>query len=553
MGRFHHYILNTTICFLYVGLIPLLVGIWSPGDLIQILLHIPRFILNFTTVALWCFIKLNKFIGILIILDSLDRFLKLLHRVFWAKTSLFEVNAPVYSRDGTVLSAIFFLIHATSYLVLYSVLRLFNRVCNTEAMAFNWIWGPHYRSYVDLLKTYLWIVMQYIKAIGIWLFTGIPPRMQNMLRYWLKTVSVTNIPVIYTPYLDRIAEIVKKHRIFYVEGRFQLNMYTRFRKFGSGDGSKRSVIEKFHSELDSYATYGVDKEIAQAARLVRASRPPFMLAKTKREVSALDNMYKTDVEYQIKPRRKLLDFNREADLAREYRLRLNNIVRLYGKQIPAMPKQVEFNMLKTEGSPCGHPTLTNFIKLKIHGWYWTSHMSFTSNLSGIWTAYEKRGDRLLLSAVNLGNFPSVSKRGAQNPGAILFTNPDIVNPSRQVIVGEPTENPKLEIKFRDSVLVKESFDALLILSRRQKLDNFLSGQSSEASLIFTNRELDELLTEVQNSIDEIQIPGAADYYGLPPEVTHAMFFIREYDTCKGVLVDTKPCDWSSVEDLCHHL
>lgn len=193
--------------------------------------------------------------------------------------------------------------------------------------------------------------------------------MQNILRFWLKTVSTTNIPVIYTPYLDKIDEIIRKHRIFYVEGRFQLNMYTRLRKFGSGDGSKRGVIERFHSELDSYATYGAGTEIAQAARMVRASRPTLMLVKTKLELYELDNMYKTDVEYQIKPRRNQWDFNREADLAREYRLRLDNIVRTYQNQIPAMPKQVVFNMLKTEGSPCGHPTLTNFISLKIQGWY----------------------------------------------------------------------------------------------------------------------------------------------------------------------------------------
>lgn len=63
------------------------------------------------------------------------------------------MNAPVYSRDGTVLSAIFFLVQASSYLVLYSMLRLFNHVSNVEVMVFNRIWGPHYTSYVDLLKT----------------------------------------------------------------------------------------------------------------------------------------------------------------------------------------------------------------------------------------------------------------------------------------------------------------------------------------------------------------------------------------------------------------
>lgn len=506
-------------------------------------------------------LRLNYIIGLCIIFDFFNRTLKLLYSLYVRNLAIVEILPPVYERGGTFLNSVCFLIQAVSFIMLYRLLKILAFLSVTEDITFHLLWNSRSSTWGEFLWAASKVLAAYLKTVVLWFIAGIPPRLFLIIQAWTLKIGGLGIkyaPPVHVPYLESLHRSIQEFRIFFVNKTVQLNPKLKFGtprrcKTDINEGRIAYLLQKFGADLtgiehgnsptieDNFEKPHYSEEAKVVSQAIAAVRPQRELFVTYSDWFRHDPAYRADVSFivnNIKSKLTVEDYVKlEAETVQRYSNQLDSKLSMFRNHGLKLPDEVKFGFVKTLNSKFKHPTFRQFLKAQHGGGELPFDMGYTSNMVGIWKAYDK-GDAALLTHIPLGQVEALNLPHAKAPGAYAYAHVNPFKPEQPVERGPWDLHLKLEAEVRRSDIVSEITDSLILYKNRVLAYDILHQRNTGLRLTFNNPELIEFHSALEDAISDVDVSEMQEMTDLPTDLLKAQLHMARIAEGRGMLVDS---------------
>lgn len=506
----------------------------------------------------WKFLlRFNFTLGLCVIFDFINRVLKLLYALYIRKAPIVEIHPPGFETDGTFINSAAFLIQALSFLILYKTLKLISLCTVPEDVAFHLLWTSRSVTWADYLRNLFKTLVNYLKTMLLWFISGIPPRFVSVLKIWIERVYGSRgglVLPIHIPYLEALHNSIRDFRIFFVHGTIQLNPKdTVLKRCKTVFDAEKTLYLMNKLDVDlkgiqnensptveaNFEEPGYTDEVKTVAKAVEAARPQRWLFSKQSGWYCFDSDYRADVlsiVQNIRSKTSLKDYIKfEAEALQSYNEQLDAGLKTLSSQKPGLPEEVQFGLLKTLNSPSRHPTFRYLLKAQYRGGELPFDLGYTSNMLGIWKAYDE-GKVDLLTHIPLGEITALTLPGAVAPGSYAYSQQNLFKPGLALERGSWRTRPSLEERVRSSDIVNEVTDSLILTQNRALAHSILNQEELSMKLVFRNPELADFHTTVEGVLADVDISKMQKLADLPEQLIRAQLNIARVSDGRGLLV-----------------